>query len=320
MVQELPVEHYQGFPYRWKSLALSMLVTQRGLLYALPVGLLLLYHWRAKFFPPIHGETLSPAQPGDLETAAPATPVRAPLPFWVEVTLYATMPLFHLHTFMALSLVLAFLFLFRNAPARKQLAWLAGLAFLPATFLVWLITDQFHAGSVLHWTPGWVQNNGDFARPLAAFAQQPATVAVAAPGFLGTMKHFFQFWVINFGITLPLILALVVLLAIRAWKQRDEPAPVKIRLLSFLATLAVVVAGFASVFAYLSLDYSLFVVLALIPPVRQAIMIRSSRRAPARLAADDPHYVSTAFVFQPSPSSFRLFRQGPRPGNGITSN
>jgi hypothetical protein len=252
---------YQGVAFiGWKSLALSMLVTQRGLLYALPVGLLLLYHWRAKFFP-------------RSDASDPALTAPPPLPFWVELTLYATMPLFHLHTFMALSFVLAFLFLFRDAPARRQLAWLGGAAFLPATFFVWLITDHFHAGSVLQWNPGWVQNNGDFARPLAAFAQQPATVAAAAPGFFGTLKQFVQFWVINFGITLPLILGLVILLAVRTWKRRDEPAPVKIRLISFLATLAVVVAVFASLYSYFSLKYSLFVVLALIPPVAFAVMI-----------------------------------------------
>ena len=138
---------------------------------------------------------------------------------------------------------------------------------------MWLITDHFHAGSVLPWNPGWVQNNGDFARPLAAFASQPATVAAPVAGFFGTLKHFVQFWVINFGITLPLIIALLVLLVMRAWKQRDEPAPVKIRLISLLATLAVLVVVLAGLFAYLSLGYSLFVVLALIPPVALAVMI-----------------------------------------------
>jgi hypothetical protein len=252
---------YQGVPFiAWKSLALAMLVTQRGLLYALPAGLLLLYHWRAKFFPRADASG----------TAEPAPP---PLPFWVELTLYATMPLFHVHTFMALSVVLLFLFFFLNARARKQLALLAGAAFLPATFFVWLITDHFHAGSVMHWNPGWVQNNGDFARPLAAFASQPGAVAAPVPGFFGTLNHFVQFWVINFGITLPLIIALLVLLVMRAWKQRDEPAPVKIRLISILATLAVLVVVVVSSIAYLSLGYSLFVVLALIPPVAFAVMI-----------------------------------------------
>jgi hypothetical protein len=251
---------YQGVQYiGWKSLALSMLVTQRGLLYALPVGLLLLYHWRAKFFP-------RPAAGG-------AEPAPAPLPFWVELTLYATLPLFHLHTFLALSLVLAFLFLFLDSGARKRLALLVGLAFLPATFFVWLITDHFHAGSVLQWNPGWVQNNGDFARPLAAFSQQPAAVTPTVPGFFATLKHFFQFWTINFGITLPLIIALVVLLVLRTWKQKDEPAPVKIRLIAFLGAVALALAAFASSYAYFSLGYSLFVILALIPPVAFAIII-----------------------------------------------
>ncbi|HEX7517934.1 MAG TPA: hypothetical protein VF345_11695 [Chthoniobacterales bacterium] len=252
---------YQGVNFiAWKSLALAMLVTQRGLLYALPAGLLLLYHWRAKFFP-------------RAEASGTAEPAPPPLPFWVELTLYATMPLFHVHTFMALSVVLLFLFLFLNARARKQLAWLAGAALLPATFFVWLITDHFQAGSVMHWNPGWVQNNGDFARPLAAFASQPGTVAAPVSGFFGTLNHFVQFWVINFGITLPLIIALLALLVMRAWKQRDEPAPVNIRLISVLATLAVLVVALVSLFAYLSLGYSLFVVLALIPPVALAVMI-----------------------------------------------
>ena len=34
----------------WKSIVLSMLVTQRGWLYAIPAGLVLLWHWREKFF------------------------------------------------------------------------------------------------------------------------------------------------------------------------------------------------------------------------------------------------------------------------------
>src|SRR5262245_6190413 len=38
-------------PIAWKSIALSMLVTQRGWLYAIPAGLVLLWHWREKFFP-----------------------------------------------------------------------------------------------------------------------------------------------------------------------------------------------------------------------------------------------------------------------------
>src|SRR5437016_3023505 len=42
---------YQGDKaIAWKSIALSMFVTQRGLLYAIPAGVLLLWHWRETYF------------------------------------------------------------------------------------------------------------------------------------------------------------------------------------------------------------------------------------------------------------------------------
>ncbi len=146
---------YQGDKsVAWKSLPLSMLVTQRGLLYALPAGLLLLASWRSRY----------------------AEEKKAPLPFWLELSLYASMPLFHIHTFMALSIVAACLFVFAERPLRLYFAKLVGLAFLPATFFVWTITDHFQASSLLTWKPGWVQNNGDFAMP------------------------FLKFWLFNFGL------------------------------------------------------------------------------------------------------------------------
>src|SRR5882724_4762065 len=42
---------YQGDKaIAWKSIPLAMFVTQRGWLYAIPAGLLLLWHWRKQFF------------------------------------------------------------------------------------------------------------------------------------------------------------------------------------------------------------------------------------------------------------------------------
>ncbi len=175
---------YQTVPnIAWKSIPLAMFVTQRGLLYAIPAGILLLYQWRAKYFP-------------DKEDKTPPPP--PPLPFWVECTLYATLPLFHLHTFLALSVALACWFLVVNNNARKQLLLLVGCSFVPATFLVWLITDHFQARSVMEWKMGWVQPaapGNDFARP------------------------FFEFWIVNFGIWLPLALLLPGSLVWRAWKR-----------------------------------------------------------------------------------------------------
>lgn len=168
----------------WKSIPLAMLVTQRGLLYAIAAGLLLLYQWRAKFFRVAGGDD-----------AGNTAGYKAPLPFWIECTLYATMPLFHLHTFLALSIALGFWFLVGNSSTRKQLLLLVGYSVIPATFLVWLITDHFHAGSVLGWKPGWVQPatfGNEFAMP------------------------FFKFWFVNFGFWLPLVLFLLVWLISKA--------------------------------------------------------------------------------------------------------
>jgi hypothetical protein len=171
---------YQGAQWvAWKSIPLTMLVTQRGLLYALPVGLLLLCQWRGKYF-------------------ADNSEARAPLPFWVECSLYASMPLFHMHTFLALSIVLGLWFLIGDWPLRKQLLHLAGAAFLPATFFVWLTTDHFAARSMISWHPGWASRNADFAAPV--------------PGF----------WLQNFGLFLPLAILFVGLCGWRAWQKHGR--------------------------------------------------------------------------------------------------
>ena len=58
----------------WKNFFLTMLVTQRGLLYALPCGLFLRSVWREEFFGKGSG-----------------------VPWWIPFLLYATMPLFSAH-------------------------------------------------------------------------------------------------------------------------------------------------------------------------------------------------------------------------------
>ena len=82
---------------------------------------------------------------------------RGLLPWWVEWSLYATMPLFHVHTFLALSIVLGFWLLIGTWEMRKQIAILLAAAFIPATWIVWMITDHFQAKSILAWAPGWVK-------------------------------------------------------------------------------------------------------------------------------------------------------------------
>jgi len=176
---------YQAERIAWKSIPLTMFVTQRGLLYAIPAGLLLLVHWRRKYFP------------GDVDETAGAR--RGLVPWWIEWSLYATMPLFHVHTFLALSIVLGFWLLIGNWEMRKQIALLLAAAFVPATWIVWMITDHFQAKSILAWAPGWLQSD---------------------PGFSSSAVNF---WIVNFGLTLPLMIALVAVVGWRTW-QASIPA------------------------------------------------------------------------------------------------
>jgi hypothetical protein len=112
------VDYQGGKTIAWKSIPLTMFLTQRGLLYAIPAGLLLLWSWRERFW-------RTGVQDRD----------RAPLPFWVELSLYASMPFFHVHTFLALSAVLVGLFICGDLLIRWHIAILIAGALLPATFL-----------------------------------------------------------------------------------------------------------------------------------------------------------------------------------------
>lgn len=186
---------YQGTSHvSWKSIPLTMFVTQRGLLYAIPAGLLLLCQWRSKY-----------GSEGEKEQQL--------LPVWAEFILYATMPLFHVHTFIALSIVLLVLFLTRPA-SRLPLLKLVGVAVLPAVFFVWLTTDHMRAGSILEWHFGWTQTVGDFK------------------------MEFFLFWLFNFGAFLPLVIALIWIVA---EQESERPRLRKLALSSDAACLAAAV-------------------------------------------------------------------------------
>src|SRR3954463_4846410 len=198
ILQEWQFLDYQGRQtIAWKSLPLSMLLTQRGLLYAIPAGLLLLYHWRSKFFPVREVATSASDSVPEIDRGCGV------LPLWLEVAIYSAMPLFHVHTFLCLSIVLACLFLFGNRATKLYTGIVVLLSLVPATFFMWTVGDHFHAASILKWAPGWVQSNGDFK------------------------MEFFEFWLVNFGAWGPAVLALLGFIGYRAWRAistEDEQA------------------------------------------------------------------------------------------------
>jgi hypothetical protein len=128
------IDHQAGVA--WKNLFLALFVPQRGLLLALPVGLLLLWSWRRRL---LRGE------PG--------------LPAWVEGVLWGALPLVHLHTFLVVSILYATWALggHRLGRAWASLAW----ALVPATWAVWQVSDGFRAASLVGWKLGWTIGDDD---------------------------------------------------------------------------------------------------------------------------------------------------------------
>src|SRR5438876_11641691 len=255
------LDYQGGNKMAWKSIPLAMFVTQRGWLYAIPAGLILLWHWREKFFR--QDVVAGSVNTNDAEQAITVNAPgyrKGPLPFWVALSVYASMPLFNLHTFIALTIVLIFgLFferlsefsffanlarnegiagigrlilkpmkwpeIFRGVPIRSHAAAMLALALIPASFFVWLVTDHFRATSVLQWHPGWAQDSPDLAAPFfrmggtANFGSSTMFGLLLQKTWNGVIAPFFQFWLTNFGLWIPLALALVGLVGWRIWKS-----------------------------------------------------------------------------------------------------
>jgi hypothetical protein len=148
-----------------------MFVTQRGLLFAIPAGLLLLTAWRDEFF---RGQ-------------------RPVVSRWLQFAFYAAMPLFSLHTFIFLSVILAGIFVLR-APSRRTLAIFVGSAVVPATICVLLITGRFHSSGGMHEAWGWFLNFYEKDKGWGTFLK-------------------------DFGLTLPLALVTIFL---AFWKKDAE--------------------------------------------------------------------------------------------------
>ncbi len=123
----------------WKNPFLAMFVTQRGWLYSLPAGLVLLTVWRTQ----LSGKE------------GPRLPVLA------QVALYASMPFFNAPAFLFLSAALAAcaVVAWRSRAAGPFMA--VGLvSIIPATWLVRMVTANFTAPSALRFLPGWMPEGG----------------------------------------------------------------------------------------------------------------------------------------------------------------
>jgi len=124
----------------WKNTFLAMFVTQRGLLYSLPAGLVLMTVWRAQ----LRGEKDGPS-----------------LPVLAQVALYAPMPLFNAPAFLFLSIVLGACVAVSWKRETLRLFLATGmLSVIPASWLIHMVTVGFTAPGALRFAPGWMQGDG----------------------------------------------------------------------------------------------------------------------------------------------------------------
>jgi hypothetical protein len=151
----------------WKNLYLALFIPQRGFLFALPAGLVLLWSFRERLIRDRRG-----------------------LPVWVEGILWGSLPLFHAHTFLFVSLMVAIWALARRKVGQALGPFLVALA--PASWSVLEVTEGLRAGSIAWWKPGW-------------------TIGARNPGL---------FLLVSFGAYLPL----AVWALIRASQRRDVEA------------------------------------------------------------------------------------------------
>lgn len=120
----------------WKNFLLNVFITQRGMLFAVPAGLLLLYAVRR-------------IARGEMELSAEQRR-------WVG-WLWGSLALFHLHAFFVVSLFAPFiLFIYRGwTGLRAQLSCV--LWALPAgTFFTLYSTEFFKKAGITHWRLGWM--------------------------------------------------------------------------------------------------------------------------------------------------------------------
>ena len=134
--QPLPTDFTQGVD--WKNLMLSVFITQRGVLFALPLSLILLEMTRRHF------SQEAPLTSGERTTLG-----------WA----WGLLPLFHAHAFVITSLMMGLLAIIETSSLRGLFSLLksrlAIYAYLPAIIFLLRTSDGFGKAKIIHLDPWW---------------------------------------------------------------------------------------------------------------------------------------------------------------------
>ena len=141
LLKGLPISNDLLQGVDWKNLFLSVFITQRGFLFALPAGLLLIEATRRLF----------------LREAKPSKTVLTTLGL-----VWGLLPLFHVHAFVIVSLIMGLIAMSttKSFKGLKQLlvSRMAKFACVPAIYFILRSSDTFKKSSIVHWDPWWTSS------------------------------------------------------------------------------------------------------------------------------------------------------------------
>jgi hypothetical protein len=210
MLWHLPRNYTRmGDEFWWGNSMIVLFITQRGLLFGMPLTLLVLnYLW--KIFARDEDETevkeikSEKVKKRKREKAAAAGSAFSlfhffPFPLWQAFAvglLAGTLPLVHVHSLAVLFIVTAVLFVLRPAKWQEWVAFGVGTALIAVPELVWTMAGAAtDAGAFFGWRWGWIK---------------------------AADENFFWFWFRNTGLAIPLLLAGIALYVMQMHNGANE--------------------------------------------------------------------------------------------------
>ncbi len=175
-----------GMPFslRWGNPLITLFITQRSILFGMPLALIVLtYLWNV-----FDGENGSK---GDGENKN-----RAIFASFIVGVIAGFLPLIHAHSLLVVLMVAGFAAVLTLKKWKKWLAFFVGAGLIAAPELLWAMSGSAtRPKEFIAWYFGW-----DSGR-----------------------MNIFVFWIFNTGIFIPLLLAAIILLLLDLYRKKDKP-------------------------------------------------------------------------------------------------
>jgi hypothetical protein len=192
---KLPADYTIGEKFRWGNSLVVLFLTQRSLLFGMPLTLIALGKiW--EIFESEKAEKLKSEKAGESTRENFSTFSHFPFSTFLVGLIAGMLPLIHVHSLAALFVVCAFLFFFRMEKWREWIAFAAGVSLIAVPELVWSLTGS--------------------ASDLSKFIEPHF-------GWDSGKENFVYFWAKNIGLFAPVLIAGLILLLMQKDDVQNAP-------------------------------------------------------------------------------------------------